>query len=882
MTTTNRQQFLQSVAKSNIVTKQRLGSWLKTADKAAGPNDLARDLIQQKLLTVWQAKMLLKGTVNLRIGNYLLTDRIDHTAMGDRFEAVHEQLSRPVTIQYLPAQLCAGPKSRKAIFEYGSKLASLDHPNLVHVFDIDLENERVFLVSEATDGKTLTEACHEMKLKAPLFSALEFANIVSGCLDGLLYAHENSVVHSAVGPDTIFVSESGQAKLRGLTRFSIQNSIIENSGGSAKPQTAADDLQAMASVCDQLLKFVSYAPEEFASLPSQIRRDSPAALQTIKEWQKQTQPAKPPVVIKPEPSLPPSAAEPNQSVSDKISDTLGTRTGTKTVEPNASSAAAASYSKNEDDNFLTKMARRNPVAMLVSMAALCLILIGSTVLAANHLKQPKQPPQLRDKDIATRQTPEPASRTNNPKESALASSGSGRADAVRAKRSASNKSDRERPSNSEQDEILAKAKDPETNRAAIAALFSKPKSASTKNETASTPDHTDAETKLAAESFAAESPSTELPSGTTMGSETKTSTASPMASSATTELAETVKTNPEKAEPEFLTPGLNPFAKFPDTVDLPSVDDLEEVSLGKLILERNHLLGAELLCSDAIHRSRPVFSLSRQDDDKQTWDVQFQRNKRANPVTFAVLKKTPSELTFQWLTEAADVKLANYLRNCRIKLATPDSQKWVTLRKPIRIEGFQLTDKTGVASVEVKIPWLPQPESINASAAPIRIKSENRPNDRSLMAPADMTRDYPARMFFHDLKSRFYSLDIAADLRKSLRLEAALMVQPLPDSPAFALKDPATIATAAAQLKQLAMQANQTSDQAQRSDITKTKKDEYRRAAKKILDRATLMEFYVEITPQLLNKPIPVTITYDLNDQHRIILAYTAESDETK
>ena len=89
------------------------------------------------------------------------------------------------------------------------------------------------------------------------------------------------------------------------------------------------------------------------------------------------------------------------------------------------------------------------------------------------------------------------------------------------------------------------------------------------------------------------------------------------------------------------------------------------------------------------------------------------------------------------------------------------------------------------------------------------------------------------------------------------------------------------------QMKQLAQQSKFASDQAtdqadKLKDANWEKKKPYQDRAKelgKIAEafrlRAKHAEYYAEIGPQLVNKEIPLTVTFSLNDQHRIVLAYT-------
>ena len=148
--------FLQLVGKSELLAAKRFETWSRSARASDfSAKQLALDLVNKELITRWQAKMLLRGNHRLMLGNYVLRERIEKSDLGDRFDAVHKQLSRSVKIQYLPAEFCSSATARRAVFELAGNLMKLDHPNLIHVLDVDEENGRIFLVSEATPGVTL-------------------------------------------------------------------------------------------------------------------------------------------------------------------------------------------------------------------------------------------------------------------------------------------------------------------------------------------------------------------------------------------------------------------------------------------------------------------------------------------------------------------------------------------------------------------------------------------------------------------------------------------------------------------------------------------------------------------------------------------------------
>ena len=116
---------------------------------------MARELVDRQLLKPWQAKYLLGGRHRLKIGSYVLLNRLERDRLGDRFEALHKQLDRKVDLQIFPAEFSQEDRHFQGFLTQAAESAKLDHPHLTHVFDIDREGGRYFLVVEHVDGRPL-------------------------------------------------------------------------------------------------------------------------------------------------------------------------------------------------------------------------------------------------------------------------------------------------------------------------------------------------------------------------------------------------------------------------------------------------------------------------------------------------------------------------------------------------------------------------------------------------------------------------------------------------------------------------------------------------------------------------------------------------------
>jgi serine/threonine protein kinase len=96
-------------------------------------------------------------------------------------------------------------------------VAALDHPNIVHAYDIDQEEDLHFLVMEYVDGANL----QDMVERGGPLSVERAANYIWQTALALQHAHEHGLVHRDIKPGNILVARDGVVKVldMGLALF---------------------------------------------------------------------------------------------------------------------------------------------------------------------------------------------------------------------------------------------------------------------------------------------------------------------------------------------------------------------------------------------------------------------------------------------------------------------------------------------------------------------------------------------------------------------------------------------------------------------------------------------------------------------------------------
>jgi hypothetical protein len=128
--------------------------------------------------------------------------------MGEVYRARDTRLGREVALKVISDGAALDPE-RLQRFEQEARLAgSLNHPNLVVVYDVGSEGGSPFLVTELLEGESLRHRLSRGRL--PLRTALEIGEQLA---EGLAAAHARGVVHRDVKPENVFVTSAGRAKL---------------------------------------------------------------------------------------------------------------------------------------------------------------------------------------------------------------------------------------------------------------------------------------------------------------------------------------------------------------------------------------------------------------------------------------------------------------------------------------------------------------------------------------------------------------------------------------------------------------------------------------------------------------------------------------------
>ena len=138
--------------------------------------------------------------------------------MADVWKATDLQLSRTVAVKLLKAHLTADRTVAERFRREAVAAASLNHQNIVAVFDAVEDNGRQAVVMEFIDGKSLRTLLDERRTLTPRLTV----HIGSGICAALDAAHAKGIIHRDVKPGNVLVTKDGRVM---LTDFGIAKAL---------------------------------------------------------------------------------------------------------------------------------------------------------------------------------------------------------------------------------------------------------------------------------------------------------------------------------------------------------------------------------------------------------------------------------------------------------------------------------------------------------------------------------------------------------------------------------------------------------------------------------------------------------------------------------
>ncbi|MBN1933693.1 MAG: serine/threonine-protein kinase PknK [Anaerolineae bacterium] len=185
------------------------------------------------------------------IGRYEVLELIGQGAMGKVYKARDPNIDRVVAIKVIRPELITQSETFLQRFRRETQAAGrLSHPNIVVVYDADMQGELSYMVMEYLEGRSLAQVLSEE------LSPQQIIDLSLQICDALDYAHNQGLVHRDIKPENVMILSTGRVKITdfGLARLATSPHLTHSGMITGTPsymapeQIAGEELDGRADI----------------------------------------------------------------------------------------------------------------------------------------------------------------------------------------------------------------------------------------------------------------------------------------------------------------------------------------------------------------------------------------------------------------------------------------------------------------------------------------------------------------------------------------------------------------------------------------------------------------------------------------------------------
>lgn len=152
---------------------------------------------QSELAPEFVNSQLSPGT---KLGRYEIRSQLGAGGMGEVYLALDTELDRTVALKVLPSHLASDQQRMRRFMQEAKAASSLNHQNIITIYEIGGTDSTRFIATELIDGVTLRQ-----RLKSGSVDVHEVFEIGIQIASGLAAAHEAGIVHRDIKPENIML-----------------------------------------------------------------------------------------------------------------------------------------------------------------------------------------------------------------------------------------------------------------------------------------------------------------------------------------------------------------------------------------------------------------------------------------------------------------------------------------------------------------------------------------------------------------------------------------------------------------------------------------------------------------------------------------------------
>ena len=179
-------------------------------------------------------------TIGMQLGSHEITALLGKGGMGEVYRARDLKLKREVAIKILPEEFSRDADRVNRFQREAEVLASLNHPNIAGIYDVEEAGGSRYLVLELVEGETLADRIARGPI--PVGEAMRIALQICGALEA---AHERGIIHRDLKPANIKLTDDGNVKVLDFGLAKAMESMPTSATQSNSPTLLSGGMAGM-------------------------------------------------------------------------------------------------------------------------------------------------------------------------------------------------------------------------------------------------------------------------------------------------------------------------------------------------------------------------------------------------------------------------------------------------------------------------------------------------------------------------------------------------------------------------------------------------------------------------------------------------------------